>query len=370
MKDGIPNPESGVLIFEAQIKLDRLARIGKTPYGDRRVAVGLEGSISGPKLAGKVMTGALDYELTLSNGAVEVEDLLVFQTDDGKYIYSRSAGVGADAKDVRIAMDFEAPNGSASEWLNTGKYVARRILDEPAKTLTLRVYDVSNVAVKTDAANVIRIAKPDGVPPQPWNYRQKDAAEKPGKELIVESVGLSPSQRVGASKRGNRNIIPITGGDLSGRITGKVLSGGADYQNLSGGGPAIDAHYLWQASDGEIIIVRNTTSTLGGLVPIVRNPRRRPLRLSQHRQVSEFQPRHGERRRQDHHVRQHKLTSRRHHAIPANTHLDPDFDVRSDGSRRGLRHEQFRAGRHTGQDPPRQLHAEGQPAHRTQSGRD
>ena len=71
---------------------------------------------------------------------------------------------------------------------------------------------------------------------------------------------------MGASKRGNRNIIPITGGDLSGRITGKVLSGGADYQNLSGP-PAIDARYLWQASDGEIIIVRNTTST-GGLVPI------------------------------------------------------------------------------------------------------
>ena len=50
------------------------------------------------------------------------------------------------------------------------------------------------------------------------------------------------------------------------RIPGPVLSGGADYQNLSGP-PAIDARYLWQASDGEIIIVRNTTST-GGLVPI------------------------------------------------------------------------------------------------------
>lgn len=266
MKDGIPNPESGILILNVQIKLDRMARIGKTPYGDRRVAVGLEGSLSGPKLAGRVMTGALDYELTLANGAVEVEDLLVFQTDDGKYTYSRSAGVGASAKDIRVAMDFEAPNGSASEWLNSGKYVARRILDEAAKTLTLRVYDVSNVAIQADAAHAIRITKPDGVPPQPWNSRQKDAAEKPGRELIVESVGLSPSQRVGASKRGNRNVIPITGGDLSGRITGKVLPGGADYQNLSGP-PAIDAHYLWQASDGEIIMVRNATSAFGGLVP-------------------------------------------------------------------------------------------------------
>jgi len=110
MKDGIPNPESGSLIFETQLKLDRLAKIGKTQYGNRRVAVALEGTTTGPKFAGTVMTGALDFELTLSNGTVEVEQIFVFKTGDGKYIYSRSAGVGADAKDVRIAMDFEAPN--------------------------------------------------------------------------------------------------------------------------------------------------------------------------------------------------------------------------------------------------------------------
>ncbi len=266
MKDGIPNPEMGVLIFEIKTKLDRVARIGKTPFGSRRVAVGLEGTFAGAKISGTLMSGALDYELTLSNGVVEVEQLFVFKTEDGKYIYSRSAGAGADARDIRIAMDFEAPTGSSSEWLNTGKYVARRILDENAKTLTVRVYDVSSVAIPTDAARLIRIQKPSDALPQPWNNRARGAGEKQGKELIVEAVGLSPSQRVGPSKRGTRNIIPITGGDLTGRITGKVLSGGADYQNLSAP-PAIDARYLWQAADGEIIIVRNTTST-GGLVPI------------------------------------------------------------------------------------------------------
>lgn len=266
MKDGIPSPESGMLIFEAQMSLDRLAKLGKTPYGDRRVAVGLEGKFTGSRLSATVMAGALDFELTLANGIVEVEDILVFKIGDGKYIYSRSAGVGPDAKDIRVAMDFEAPNGSEAEWLNAGRYVARRILDESSNTLTLRVYDVSNVALKTDGANVVRIAKREGVAAQPWNYRQKDPAEKPGMELIVESVGLSPSQRVGPSKRGTRNIVPITGGTLSGRITGKVLPGGADYQNLSAP-PSIDARYLWQAADGEIIIVRNTTSAAGGLVP-------------------------------------------------------------------------------------------------------
>src|SRR5215471_18907395 len=114
MKDGIPNPEGGTLIFEIKTKLDRVTRIGKTLFGNRRIAVGLEGTISGAKLTGTLMTGALDYELTLSNGVVEVEQLFVFKTDDGKYIYSRCAGVGADLKDIRIAMDFEAPNDSSA----------------------------------------------------------------------------------------------------------------------------------------------------------------------------------------------------------------------------------------------------------------
>jgi hypothetical protein len=94
---------------------------------------------------------------------------------------------------------------------------------------------------------------------------EKSASEQPGAVLIRENVTLSPSQSVGPSKRGNRNIIPITSGELSGRISGSVLPGGADYQNLSP--PAtIDARYVRQTDDGEIIIVRNG-SAFGSLVP-------------------------------------------------------------------------------------------------------
>jgi hypothetical protein len=120
MKEGLPNPESGSLIFEAQMKLDRLAKIGKTQYGNRPVAVGLEGATNGPRFTGTVMAGALDFELTLSNGTMEVEQIFVFRTGDGKYIYSRNAGVGTNAKDVCMAMDFEAPIGSSSEWMDSG----------------------------------------------------------------------------------------------------------------------------------------------------------------------------------------------------------------------------------------------------------
>jgi hypothetical protein len=264
MPGGIPSPETGVLIFQAEMKLERIEHIGKTPYGDRQVAVVQDGALSGTKVSGSVMPGALDLELKLSNGAIEIEQFFVLKTSDGKYVYVHAAGTGPDANDVRVVMDFEAPNAGTFAWLNSGKYVARRVVDAAAKTMTMRVYDVTGATIAADSANVIPVAKPSGVPNQPWNYRRADPGEKQGEVLITETVTLSPSQSVGPSKRGNRNIIPITGGELSGRIPGKVLFGGADYQNLSGP-PAIDARYLWQAGNGDIIIVRNTGS--GGLVP-------------------------------------------------------------------------------------------------------
>ena len=263
MPDGIPNPESGGLIFEASMKLERVVNVGKTPYGNRQVAVVQDGVLSGSRLSGSVMTGALDFELKLSNGVIEIEQLLMLKTNDGKYIYVRAAGTGADSSDVRVVMDFEAPNGSDFAWLNSGQYVARRVHNSEAKTMSLRVYDVSTAPVAS--GEVIRISKPQGVPEQPWDYRKKTASEKQGDELITETVTLSPSQSVGSSKRGNRNIIPITGGELNGRISGKVLPGGADYQNLSP--PAtIDARYLWQTNDRDVIIVRNA-GPFGALVP-------------------------------------------------------------------------------------------------------
>lgn len=261
LPEGIPNPEDGSLIFELEIPLDRAEAIGRTPFGDRSVAVGLAGSVEGPRLSGVVAPGGLDYELSLANGTIEIEQILVLQADDGAFIYVRNAGTGAGPDDVRVVMDFEAPNDSAHAWLNSGVYVARRRVN--ASTLRLSVYDVSDLP--PNPAGAIEIAKPEGVPPQPWDYREKSASEQQGEMLIRENVTLGPSQSVGPSKRGNRNIIPITGGELSGRIAGTVLMGGADYQNLSP--PAtIDARYLWQADDGEIIIVRNG-GAFGSLVP-------------------------------------------------------------------------------------------------------
>lgn len=265
MPEGIPIPENGALVFEARMQLGGVHDVGQTRYGDRQVAVVQDGVLSGERLSGSVSPGALDFELKLSNGVIEVEQILVLRASDGQYIYVRAAGTGPDSTDIRIVMDFEAPNESPHAWLNSGQYVGRRVLDPAAGTMTLRVYDVSGLPAGTDSENAVRIDKPAGVPAQPWDYRRAAPSEMRGDELITEAVTLSPSLSVGPSKRGNRNIIPITGGEVTGRISGRVLAGGADYQNLSP--PAtIDARYLWQTDDGEIIVIRNA-GAFGSLVP-------------------------------------------------------------------------------------------------------
>ncbi|MBN2319049.1 MAG: DUF3237 domain-containing protein [Acidobacteria bacterium] len=265
MAEGIPVPEHGVPVFEADLKLDQSYDIGRTLYGQRDVFVIQGGTLSGEKINGSVMPGGLDFQLSFSNGGMEIEQIFVLQTEDGKYIYMRSPGTAADRSDVRMAPVFEAPNASSYSWLNTGKYSGRRAVDPAAGTMKISVFDISGVAVSPDPSNSVRVTKPADVRNQPWDYRKAAAEEKRGDLLISENVTLGASQSVGETGKSNRNIIPITGGTVSGRVGGKVLAAGADYQNLANP-PTIDARYLWQTDEGEVIIVRNGGS-FGLLAP-------------------------------------------------------------------------------------------------------
>jgi hypothetical protein len=265
MAEGIPVPERGVQVLVANLKLEQIYDLGKTPYGNRKVFVVQGGEVSGEKINGSVMSGGLDFQLNFSTGAMEIEQVLVLRTGDGKYIYLRNAGTAEDRSDVRMVPDFEAPNAGSYSWLNTGKYAGRREVDLTAKTMKITVYDISGVAAAPPTANPVHVTKPAEVQDQPWDFRKATVGERRGEQIISENVTLAGSQSVGAMKRGNRNIIPITGGNIRGKITGKVLAAGADYQNLK---PpmTLDARYLWQASDGEVIIVRNGGS-MGLLAP-------------------------------------------------------------------------------------------------------
>jgi hypothetical protein len=82
----------------------------------------------------------------------------------------------------------------------------------------------------------------------------------PRLEFVYEElVTLAPSQPVGETPQGKRNIVPITGGTFEGpRLKGKILPGGWDWQLASPGGCfTLHADYMIQTDDGAVINVRN-----------------------------------------------------------------------------------------------------------------
>jgi hypothetical protein len=256
MPDGIPPPKLGVAAFTITLQYSAVHVVGNTKFGYRRQFDISGGTVSGSKITATALTGGLDYELKLSTGSMELEQIVILKAGS-THILMRNAGVApAGFKSVRVVFDFEAPNSSSYTWLHTGKFAAERIVDSVGKTIKMEVYDITNVALP---ATRVQIKDPAGVANQTWDCLKFSGSE--GTTVFTENCLLGSTINIGATKRGSRNIMLITGGTTSGKVAGKILSGGADYQ-LSG----IDARYTFSTNDGEFIIIRNCGS--GTLWPV------------------------------------------------------------------------------------------------------
>jgi hypothetical protein len=76
--------------------------------------------------------------------------------------------------------------------------------------------------------------------------------------LLSIRVTLEPIRDLGDTPLGRRRIIGITGGSFSGRLSGRVLPGGADWQLIRADGSAfLDARYTLETADGALIYVNN-----------------------------------------------------------------------------------------------------------------
>lgn len=260
MPEGIPSPTSGKLVFSAALSVSAVHDVGNTQYGKRRQLDVSGGTITGDKLKGQVSSGGLDYELTLSTGTVELEEVLVYKTDDNTSIFVRNCGVGLTAdQPVRIVPDIEAPKSSAYSWLNTAKLVGRRVIS--GDRIMLDIYDVSNAAASNSK---VSLKDPPGVPNTSWDCASGSGTQ--GSSVFSENVTLGSSFGVNNAKRGSRNIIPITGGTTTGKVAGTILNGGADYQLAGSSGTTLDARYTLAPSNGGFIIVRNC-GAISSLVP-------------------------------------------------------------------------------------------------------
>ena len=77
--------------------------------------------------------------------------------------------------------------------------------------------------------------------------------------MFRASVAVGQPRSLGQTPAGERRIIDIAGGEISGpRLMGRILPGGADWLIIRADGVAVlDARYTIEASDGAFIYVRN-----------------------------------------------------------------------------------------------------------------
>lgn len=73
------------------------------------------------------------------------------------------------------------------------------------------------------------------------------------------TVDLAPIREVGRGRAGDRRIIPIIGGTVSGpHLNGTILNIGADWQTLFGPEFAeLDTRYAFETDNGAVIEVKN-----------------------------------------------------------------------------------------------------------------
>lgn len=78
-------------------------------------------------------------------------------------------------------------------------------------------------------------------------------------ELVLElHVQCTPHIEVGSGLNGLLKVIPIIGGTFQGKLSGKVISGGADWNTAkSEQFSHVFAKYLLQTVDGEYIGIEN-----------------------------------------------------------------------------------------------------------------
>lgn len=127
-------------VYEAGGELEAPRQIGETYDGERRIIpISGGGYVKGPKISGKLMGNAADWQLTRPDGVTAVDAIYAIETDDGVLIQIRNKGIRHGPPDVmarlaagedvdpaeyyfRAAPEFIAPVGPY-EWINRSIFV-------------------------------------------------------------------------------------------------------------------------------------------------------------------------------------------------------------------------------------------------------
>jgi hypothetical protein len=144
-------------IIHIEAELEEPQIFGKTPYGERRVINIVGGTISGPRLRGKIFPGGADWQIIRSDGVADIFAKYTFQIEGGGLVLVTSAGLRHGPPDViaklakgepvardqyyfRTCVRFETADLGAG-WLN--------------RVLTIAVGEREKMKVKLDLFEVL-----------------------------------------------------------------------------------------------------------------------------------------------------------------------------------------------------------------------
>jgi hypothetical protein len=87
-------------LFTITLVVGAVQNLGRTPLGDRRVAVVTGGRFEGARLKGTVEQGGSDWILLRPDGAMQLDVRITIKTDDGALIGIRYGGFRHGPPDV------------------------------------------------------------------------------------------------------------------------------------------------------------------------------------------------------------------------------------------------------------------------------
>lgn len=139
---GTPPPAAALpraeFVFEERVTLAPAVVLGDTDLGHRQYIPITGGTIAGPRFKGTVIPGGWDFQLQYAGGCGSLSADYFLRAEDGTIIhvlnqgFNCATGGGGGAERSWTRPTFEAPKGSAYEWLTRGTFVGMLELEPPA----------------------------------------------------------------------------------------------------------------------------------------------------------------------------------------------------------------------------------------------
>lgn len=79
--------------FDVEAIVDAPIEIGDTPLGVRRMIPILEGSVSGPRLSGRLLPHGVDYQIIRADGLADIHARYAIETPEGARVYVENTGI-------------------------------------------------------------------------------------------------------------------------------------------------------------------------------------------------------------------------------------------------------------------------------------